>query len=69
MFKEAMGISLQEYICNKKIEASLDFLKDQKYTVTQIAMMLNYASVQSFCKAFRKVKGCSPTEYQKRHGW
>ena len=69
MFKEAMGISLQEYICNKKIEASLDFLKDQKYTVTQIALMLNYASVQSFCKAFRKVKGCSPTEYQKRHRW
>jgi AraC-like DNA-binding protein len=69
MFKEAMGITLQEYICNKKIEASLDFLRDQKYTVTQIAMMLNYASVQSFCKAFRKVKGCSPSEYQKRHGW
>lgn len=69
IFKEAMGITLQEYICNKKIEASLDFLKYQKYTVTQIAMMLNYASVQSFCKAFRKVKGCSPTEYQKRHGW
>ena len=69
MFKEAMGISLQEYICNKKIEASLDFLKDQKYTVTQIAMMRNYASGQSFCKAFRKVKGCSPTEYQRRHGW
>lgn len=69
MFKEAMGITLQEYICNKKIEASLDFLKYRKYTVTQIAMMLNYASVQSFCKAFRKAKGCSPTEYQKRHGW
>ena len=69
MFNEAMGITLQEYICNKKIEASLDFLRDQKYTVTQIAMMLNYASVQSFCKAFRKVKGCSPSEYQKRHGW
>ena len=67
MFKEKMGITLQEYICNKKIEASLDFLKHQKYTVTQVAMMLNYASVQSFCKAFRKAMGCSPTEYQKRH--
>jgi AraC-like DNA-binding protein/mannose-6-phosphate isomerase-like protein (cupin superfamily) len=67
MFKEKMGITLQEYICNKKIEASLDFLKYQKYTVTQVAMMLNYASVQSFCKAFRKAMGCPPTEYQKRH--
>ena len=68
MFRDKMGITLQEYICRKKIEASLDFLKYQKYTVTQIAMMLNYASVQSFSKAFRKAMGCSPTEYQKMHG-
>ena len=68
MFRDKMGITLQEYICRKKIEASLDFLKYQKYTVTQIAMMLNYASVQSFSKAFRKAMGCSPTEYQKLHG-
>jgi AraC-like DNA-binding protein len=68
MFRDKMGITLQEYICRKKIEASLDFLKYQKYTVTQIAMMLNYASVQSFSKAFRKALGCSPTEYQKLHG-
>ena len=68
MFRDKMGIPLQEYICRKKIEASLDFLKYQKYTVTQIAMMLNYASVQSFSKAFRKALGCSPTEYQKLHG-
>jgi AraC-like DNA-binding protein len=68
IFKEKMGITLQEYICKKKIEASLDLLKYQKNTITQIAMMLNYASVQSFGKAFRKVMGCSPTEYQKTHG-
>lgn len=68
VFKEKMGITLQEYVCKKKIEASLDFLKYQKHTITQIAMMLNYASVQSFGKAFRKVMGCSPTEYQRQHG-
>lgn len=68
VFKEKMGITLQEYVCRKKIEASLDYLKYQKYTITQIAMMLNYASVQSFGKAFRKVMGCSPTEYQRAHG-
>ena len=68
IFKEKMGTTLQDYICKKKIEASLDLLKYQKHTITQIAMMLNYASVQSFGKAFRKVMGCSPTEYQKKHG-
>lgn len=68
VFKEKMGLTLQEYVGKKKIEASLDFLKYQKYSITQIAMMLNYASVQSFGKAFRKVMGCSPTEYQRLHG-
>lgn len=68
IFKEKMGMTLQNYICKKKIEASIDFLKSQKYTITQIAMMLNYASVQSFGKAFRKVMGCSPTEYQRLYG-
>jgi len=65
-FRKKMGISLREYICRKKVEASLDFLSAGRYSVTQIAQMLNYSSLQAFSKAFQKVIGCSPTEYQKR---
>lgn len=68
MFKEEMGVTLQEYLCRKKIEATLELLLNQKYTVTQIAMMLNYSSIQAFSKAFRRIMGCSPTEYQLCHG-
>ena len=66
-FREKMGITLREYICRKKVEASLDFLGAGRYTVTQIAQMLNYSSLQSFSKAFQRIVGCSPTEYCAGH--
>lgn len=66
-FREKMGITLREYICRKKVEASLDFLASGRYTVTQIAQMLNYSSLQAFSKAFQRVTGCAPTEYEKRN--
>ena len=62
-FREKMGITLREYICRKKVEASLDFLTSGRYSVTQIAQMLNYSSLQAFSKAFQRIGGCSPTEY------
>lgn len=67
MFKDKMGITLQAYVSMKKVEASLDLLKYKKSTISQIAMSLNYESTQSFSKVFRKVMGCSPTEYQKQY--
>lgn len=65
-FRDKMGMTLREYICRKKVEASLDFLASGRYSVTQIAQMLNYSSLQAFSKAFQKVTGRSPSEYQKR---
>ena len=65
-FREKMGITLREYICRKKVEASLDFLASGRYSVTQVAQMLNYSSLQAFSKAFRRVIGCAPAEYGKK---
>ncbi len=67
MFKDKMGITLQTYVSMKKIEASLDLLKYKKSSIAQIAMSLNYESTQSFSKVFKKIMGCSPTEYQKQY--
>ena len=62
-----MGTTLQAYVSMKKIEASLDLLKYKKSSITQIASSLNYESAQSFGKVFKKIMGCSPTEYQRRY--
>jgi AraC-like DNA-binding protein len=44
----------------------MDLLRQKKYSITQIAHQLNYESSQSFGKAFKRVVGCTPSEYQKR---
>lgn len=66
VFKEKVGMTVQDYICHKKIESSLELLRYKKISITQIAETMNYETVQSFSKVFKRVMGCSPTEYQKR---
>lgn len=65
LFRAKMGTTLRQYINNKKIEASLELLKDDRNSITQIAASLNYETIQSFCKMFRRSMGCAPTEYRK----
>lgn len=64
LFKEKLGTTMQNYVSLKKIEASLDLLKYEKNTITQVATALNYESVQSFGKVFKRVMGCTPSKYQ-----
>lgn len=66
LFREKMGMTLHQYVTRKKIERSLELLATGKYSITDIALQLNYESVQSFGKMFKKIKGCTPSEYQKR---
>ena len=62
-FKAKTGTTLQKYITYKKLEKALQLLKYGELKPTQIAEKLNYESVQSFSKAFRRVMGFTPTKY------
>lgn len=62
-FTKVTGTTLQTYISQKKIERARQLLKYDEFSVTEIAERLNYESVQSFSKAFRRVMGVAPTAY------
>lgn len=64
IFKEKMGITLQGYIIAKRIELSLQYLRNQSLSISQIAQLLEYDTVQSYGKAFKKIMKCSPSEYR-----
>lgn len=66
LFKTKMGITLQQYVTKKKIETSLDLIKAGAYSITQIAFMLHYESVQSFGKAFKKNMDFTPSDYKRQ---
>ena len=64
MFKKRLGIGISDYIIDSKLCHGEMLLVDEKHTISEIAHIIGYGSPQSFCKAFRKKFGMSPTEYR-----
>ena len=64
VFHEKTGLTISQYITDRKIEKGKTLLKEGM-NVGAVAQHLGYASSQSFCKAFDRREGCSPTEYLK----
>ncbi len=62
VFKEQAGINFADYLEKVRIDKGSELLKDGSLTVNDIAAMVGYNSVQSFRRAFKRVKGISPKE-------
>lgn len=59
-FKRLMGLSFKAYTDRERIWAAKDMLLEGK-TVTETAALLHYDSPSSFCRAFRRIAGYSPS--------
>lgn len=59
-FKRLMGLSFKTYTDRERIWAAKDMLLEGK-TVTETAALLQYDSPSSFCRAFRRIAGYSPS--------
>lgn len=64
IFSQETGLSIMEYYNQKRFEKAGELLKNGSLSITEIAEMLQYQSINSFSKAFRKNIGISPSEYQ-----
>jgi len=63
LFKKTTSNTLSNYYQEKKLDAARLLILEKKYKITEIADMLNYASVYSFSKAFTNRYGVSPRNY------
>ena len=61
LFSYLCGITLSEYIRRRKMTQAAFELQQTKLRVTDIALKYGYTSPTSFCRAFQKVHGFSPT--------
>ena len=59
------GRFASDWITDFVILESKALLKSRKYTIQQVADMLNFANQSFFGKYFKSKVGCSPSEYQK----
>ena len=63
IFKEKTGVTFGDYLEKIRIEQACRLLKEGRLIVA-VAEQTGYNSVQSFRRAFKRVKGISPSEYR-----
>ncbi|MEG0453712.1 MAG: AraC family transcriptional regulator, partial [Coprobacillus sp.] len=63
-FKKITGISIKEYINKHKIQEAQFLLKNSNYTLSEISMILNFATPSHMSKTFKEIIGKTPLEYK-----
>lgn len=67
LFHNEVGITIAQYITNKKIEAAKNLLSFTEYTTTDISNYLCFSSESHFISVFRKVTGTTPKKFRTEH--
>lgn len=65
LFKENMNQSPKKYINEQKMEKSRQMICEDKYTISEIALMMGFNSIHYFSRAFTQKYHISPSEYSK----
>lgn len=65
MFFKYTNSSVPDFINRRRIRASELLLAENKYNITDIASLTGFSSITTFNRAFRKVNGCTPSEFRK----
>lgn len=66
LFKTEKGISLKEYIIQRKMQSAQVLLRTTSLPVSIIASKLGYDNFSHFSQAYRKKMGMSPTDERKQ---
>ena len=64
IFKKNTGNTIVNYYQARRLETAKLMMNENKGKIIQIAEMLNYSSLYSFSKAFKKKYGISPKSYR-----
>lgn len=64
LFSEYTGHTLEKYIILLKIEKAKELLSYNEYTLSEIAYMMGYSSVQYLSNQFRQITGYTVSEYK-----
>lgn len=68
IFRQYTGQTFLDYLTRLRINASKEMLKNTAIPMSRISKSCGYASVSSFNRSFRRLCGCTPSEYRNQHG-
>lgn len=65
VFKNAMKVTVIEYLNQIRIKNASHLLESSDYDISHISQLCGFNSVAYFSNVFHKLKGCSPSQYRK----
>ena len=66
LFKENLDQTPKKYINDLKLEKSCQLIREQKYSISEISLMLGFNSIHYFSRAFTHKYNMAPSEYSKQ---
>tara|TARA_R110000868_G_scaffold6454_3_gene36618 strand:- start:15996 stop:16556 length:561 start_codon:yes stop_codon:yes gene_type:complete len=66
LFSDKEGVTIEHYFIAQKIEKAKELLVYDELTLSEIAIALNYSNVAHLSNQFKKVTGCTPTQFKNR---
>lgn len=66
LFHSEIGMTISQYIAQKRTEAAENLLKFSEYTNIEISNYLGFSSESHFIQTFKKNTGYTPKEYRKK---
>lgn len=66
LFKENLNQTPKKYISDLKLEKSCQLIRENKYTISKIALMLGFNSIHYFSRSFTQKYHLAPSEYSKQ---
>ncbi|MBQ2767448.1 MAG: AraC family transcriptional regulator [Clostridia bacterium] len=67
LFKQETGITLSEYLAEKRYEKCVFYLTRTFYSIEQIAFLCGFASTSSLTRFFKHKSGICPKDFRKLH--
>ncbi len=67
LFKAATGMSPSRYVVRERMEEASRLLVETDSTIAEIGKTVGYAKPGAFTEAFRRDKGCTPTQFRREH--
>jgi len=64
-FPKYFKVSLHYYVSQVKIQKATQMLKENKYTLYQVAHSCGFSDPSHFNRCFRKITGLNPSTYRK----
>lgn len=63
-FKQAVGLSVSEYILSQRMNHARELLSTTDMRITDIALEVGFNNPSYFCEQFHKVMGCTPNQFR-----